>query len=238
MFLDPYYTEHDDAVCISSEQASQFAKQECADFNPIHDPGAKRFCVPGDLLFSIALAKFGISQTMRFKFMGMVGENTMLRVFSLDPSRSRLAITDENDKRLLEIDRIGEKSRSPELIEALIKNYIVFSGQNFPALLMPLMKKHQVMFNPARPLVMYDSMSFELDTLELDELQVALDEACLEVEGKRAEEFLHFKILNDGQVVGRGVKTAVLGGLKPYDHDVITRFAEEYEKRRAAFLQP
>lgn len=168
--------------------------------------------------------------------MGMVSENTMLRVFPLDPSRSQLAITDEKGKRLLEIDRIGDRSRSPKLIETLIKNYILFSGQNFPALLMPLMKKHQVMFNPARPLVMYDSMSFELDTLELGALQVSLDEANLEVEGKRAEEFLHFKLLNDGQVVGRGVKKAVIGGLKPYDHDAITVFAEGYEKRRATFL--
>ncbi len=32
------------------------------DFNPIHDEDNKRFCVPGDLLFSVLLANVGLSQ--------------------------------------------------------------------------------------------------------------------------------------------------------------------------------
>jgi hypothetical protein len=48
MFLSPYFTKQDQSVFISAQQASDFAKKIAGDFNPIHDVGAKRFCVPGD----------------------------------------------------------------------------------------------------------------------------------------------------------------------------------------------
>ena len=51
----------DSAGCyeVSAEQGSRFAKEVAGDFNPIHDHDSKRFCVPGDLLFAIALSDFG-----------------------------------------------------------------------------------------------------------------------------------------------------------------------------------
>ena len=101
---------------------------------------------------------------------------------------------------------------------------------------MPLMQKHQVMFNPARPLVMYNSMSFELESLTVQHsLQVKLSDAFLEVNGKRADELLHFNIFDGDTCIGRGVKEAVISGLKPYEHETISAFSQAYEARRTAF---
>jgi hypothetical protein len=234
MLLDPYYSQKDNSITISATQASTFAKKECQDFNPIHDPDSKRFCVPGDLLFALALKEYGVSESMNFTFTNMVGDSVALN-FPKD-SGDHIVVTNDQGKSVLEITKSGKSSDDIELIESLIKKYVVFSGQNFPTLLMPLMKQHQVMFNPARPLVMYNSMNFEFDTLSLNNpVHVELAESTLEVEAKRANEFLHFDIYDGDKVIGRGVKTVVVGGLKPYDHDSITAFAENYLANRNAF---
>jgi len=234
MLLDPYYIQQDSNITISAAQASIFAKKECQDFNPIHDPDSKRFCVPGDLLFSLALKEYGVSKSMSFTFTNMVGDNIPLTF--PEATSDDIVVTNAQGKSVLEINKSGEMTQDLDLIESLIKNYVVFSGQNFPTLLMPLMKKHQVMFNPARPLVMYNSMSFEFDSLTLtNPLRVELAESKLEVESKRANEFLHFDIYDGDKIIGRGIKTVVVGGLKPYDHDAITAFADNYLANRNAF---
>ncbi len=62
MYLDPFFTTENGQTVIRPEQASQFAKEVSDDFNPLHNPEHKRFCVPGDLLFALSLAKYGLSQ--------------------------------------------------------------------------------------------------------------------------------------------------------------------------------
>lgn len=234
MLLDPYYKQQGSKITISAEQASTFAKKECQDFNPIHDPSSKRFCVPGDLLFSLALQQYGVSESMNFAFTNMVGDNVPLNFPKIDGNK--IVITNEQGKSVLEINRTGETTHDPELIESIIKKYVIFSGQNFPSLLMPLMKKNQVMFNPARPLVMYNSMNFKFDNLTLtNPLHVKLADTKLEVETKRANNFLHFDIYDGDKIIGRGVKTMVIAGLKSYDHEAITAFSESYSARRNAF---
>jgi hypothetical protein len=234
MLLESYYSKNDNIIRISAEQASSFAKQQCHDFNPIHDPENKRFCVPGDLLFSLALNEYGVSESMSFTFTNMVGADMGLIFPQTDDEQ--IVITNEQGKSVLEISRQGNNSHDPQLIDSLIKNYVVFSGQNFPTLLMPLMKKHNVMFNPARPLVMYNSMSFEFDSLALNNpVDVKLADTYFEVQPKRADNFLHFDIADGEQIIGRGIKKLVVAGLKPYEHESITAFSEVYEARRAAF---
>lgn len=78
MFLDDFHTLTDGRIRISAQQASQFAKRIAGDYNPIHNPDARRFCVPGDLLFALVLARFGLSQRMSFRFLSMVGDGTPL----------------------------------------------------------------------------------------------------------------------------------------------------------------
>ena len=71
MIIDQYFSEPNGRICFTREQGSNFAKQMANDFNPLHDADAKRFCIPGDLLFAIILAKYGINQHMQFIFSGM-----------------------------------------------------------------------------------------------------------------------------------------------------------------------
>lgn len=234
MLLDPYYSKENNIIKISALQASSFAKQQCNDFNPLHDVQAKRFCVPGDLLFSLALLEYGVSESMSFTFTNMVGDNIGL-IFP-ETDADTIVVTTEAGKSVLEITRSGKRCLHAPLISSLIKNYVRFSGQNFPSLLMPLMEKHQVMFNPARPLVMYNSMSFEFDNLLLNnEMEVNLSSSEFEVQGKRADNFLHFELCDGDIVIGRGIKKMVVAGLKAYDHEAITAFSEAYEASRDAY---
>ena len=236
MELGQYFSQGDQIIAISADQASHFAKTECQDFNPIHDPDNKRFCVPGDLLFSIALNKYGVSKSMTFNFTGMVGADMGLNF--PETNEDFILISNEKDKGVMEIERAGEIEYDNAFIDALISKYVLFSGQNFPSLLMPLMKEHNVMFNPARPLVMYNSMSIEFDYFKVEgELDLVLSKAKMESEPKRATSFIYFDIVDrpNGNVIGRGVKKSVLAGLKTYDHQAITDFANAYEARRGAF---
>jgi hypothetical protein len=234
MLLAPFFTTKNNLISVSAQQASDFAKQQCFDFNPIHDPENKRFCVPGDLLFSLALNVYGVSESMSFTFTNMVGADVGL-VFP-DTDADTIIITNEQGKSVLEIERKGNINKDKKFVESLIKNYGQFSGQNFPTLLMPLMKEHGVMFNPSRPLVMYNSMSFEFNCVDFnDEMQLKLANSSLDVEPKRANSFLHFDLFDGDKLAGKGIKRLVIAGLKPYDDEVITEFAKGYEARRDAF---
>ena len=70
-------------LSINADQASEFAKTVSNDFNPIHDPGNRRFCVPGDLLFALAVERYGLAQSMEFHFSGLVSADTAL-IFPFD----------------------------------------------------------------------------------------------------------------------------------------------------------
>ncbi|MHA7879101.1 MAG: DUF3581 domain-containing protein [Saccharospirillum sp.] len=232
MFLDPYHSEQDGHVLISADQGSQFAKRVAGDFNPIHNPDNKRFCVPGDLLFSLVLAKYGLSQRMSVRFSGMVGAETPL-VF---PQRDEgvIDITDVNGKAYLHVEHSGETSHDPALIECLARNYVAFSGQNFPYIFVPLLKKHQVMFNPKRPLVIYESMAFELDSIDLNQPTLELDQTSLDVNGKRADALFEFVIKAAGQTVGKGTKKLIVSGLQPYDAELMQGVIDEFNALQAA----
>jgi hypothetical protein len=235
MLLDPFYNTQDNKIVVSAEQASSFAKRQCFDFNPIHDPENKRFCVPGDLLFSLALHTYGVSESMSFTFTNMVGAGVGLIFPETDDDL--IVVTNEQGKSVLEIIRKGKINKDSDFIESLIKHYGQFSGQNFPTLLMPLMKEHGVMFNPSRPLVMYNSMSFEFTSVDFEQaMQLKLADSTLEVEPKRANSFLHFDIFDGDKVAGKGIKKLVVAGLRPYNEEVLMPFVEVYEARKGEFL--
>ena len=114
MFLNPFFNKSNEFVTISADQASNFAKSVANDFNPIHDPDAKRFCVPGDLLFALTLAKYGLSKTMSFRFEGMVGKDLLLDFpESID---SEFLLKDSNEKHYLTVNRDGDNIQNIDLI--------------------------------------------------------------------------------------------------------------------------
>ena len=230
MFLQSFYTQSENHFSVSGEQGSQFAKQICNDYNPIHDPDSKRFCVPGDLLFALSLNNYGLSERMNFDFSGLVPADKQL-LFPTSES-TELVIKDEREKAYLTILREGNNSSEQNAIEHLVKSYVAFSGHSFPYVLVPLMEQNQVMINNNRPLVMYQSMSLSIDHLELDQPEVKLINADMQVEGKRGNVTLHFAINDTGKAVGRGEKKLVLSGLREFDSLAMDQLIKEYEARK------
>jgi hypothetical protein len=233
MLLEDYYSETEAGICFTRKQASAFAKGVAADFNPLHDEDAKLFCVPGDLLFSLTLAKFGLSQQMCFTFSGMVSDQVPLHFASL--SEHKRAIVDEQGKEYLIIEGRGEVSSDARLIREFTHSYVKFSGHNFQHILVPLMHQHGVMLNPKRPLVMYQSMSVELNTLDITGIELELVESVLEVKGKKGDVRMEFCLMAGGAVVGRGIKRMAVRGLQPYEAETVALMVKAYEGFKAAY---
>ncbi|MFQ5643080.1 MAG: DUF3581 domain-containing protein [Thiogranum sp.] len=230
MLLENYYSEDDAKITFSRQQASDFAKNVAGDFNPIHDPDAKRFCVPGDLLFSLVLAKCGLSRKMRFVFSGMVNDGVALNF--PDTSSATLDISDANGKKYLSLERSGETTRDSRLVCDLTSSYVRFSGQTFPHILVPLMAEQQVMINPDRPLVIYESMAIDLDRLDFTGPQLESTRSVLEVDGKRGSVRLEFCLRAGNEIVGRGEKAMVISGLRAYDADRVQAMVDNYASRK------
>lgn len=233
MFLSPYFLKQNQSISVSAQQASDFAKKIAQDFNPIHDVGAKRFCVPGDLLFALVLTQYGLSQSMKFTFAGMVGDGVELQF--PEQVNDSFSICDNRDKTYLNVSRRGDISRCDAQTESFIRHYVAFSGHNFIDILMPLMKRHQVMINPDRPLVIYESMSFDLMTLDFVEVQLSLVQQELKIDGKRGDVTLHFELHSGDTLVGTGIKTLVMSGLRTYDEAQAMQMCATYEGRKTDF---
>ncbi|PMR74443.1 DUF3581 domain-containing protein [Billgrantia endophytica] len=233
MFLDSYHTQMGSRISITSQQASDFAKCVAGDFNPIHDAGARRFCVPGDLLFALVLSRFGLSRHMDFHFRSMVGDSTALCL--QEHHNGQLAVSDEGGKRYLDVTRRGEVTTDEAAVEAFTRCYVAFSGRNFPHVLKPLLEEQGVMFNPRRPLVIYDSMGFTLERLDLSRPSLELVDSSLEVNGKRGDVRLKFRITDNGNEVGSGAKKLVVSGLCDYDAEAMSEIVAEFYRLKAAY---
>lgn len=234
MFLNKFYSLHEGAVSISAEQASMFAKEVAHDFNPLHDVDAKRFCVPGDLLFSLALKKYGLSQNMHFTFSGMVGHGVLLNF--PDTDAEQIDVDDPQGKTYLQVERSGSLSRDKALIESFTRDYVAFSGQNFPYVLVPLLAKENVMFSLTRPLVIYESMTLSFDHLDFHQASVEMLTPNMEVNGKRASAFLHFQIKSGEQAVGLGFKKLAISVSNGYESEPMQAFVDEYLDRKNSYL--
>lgn len=242
MLLDPYHTAAGDLCRVSAEQGSAFAKRIADDFNPLHDAGNSRFCVPGDLLFALILTRQGLSQSMRLHFEGMATAGMALRI----PTQATAAFAlTAADKTLVRVERTGALSRDQRLIEQLVRGYVSFSGRNFPHILVPLMEQHGVMINPERPLVIYEGMAFELATVDPPaaatpdqppDLRLELLDSTLDVDGKRARAHLRFAWRLGADQIGSGAKTLLLSGLRPLDHGALQDLMRRYEGWRESWL--
>ena len=227
--LSPFYHQcKNNKITFTREQGSNFAKLIADDYNPLHDAGAKKFCVPGELLFSLVLQKYGISQKMHFTFSGMVTENVELE---FPEAADEFDITD-GDKVYLSVKRSGEVSTCPDLTESLTKNYVEFSGTTFPHVIIPIMGEQDVMINPARPMVIYESMSIDLQRLDISSPELAFSEPVFELNGKRGKIILRFNILDQGVVVGTGVKNMLVSGIRGYCQETVDDLINFYNQRK------
>lgn len=233
--LNTFWSVDGDRLRISSEQGSRFAKEIAGDWNPLHDVGARRYCVPGDLLFAVVLHRYGLRERMRFRFEGMLGDGQSLCLPTGPAHESdsgQLVLTDTTDKPCLLVDTEGAVCADASAVDAFTRCYVAFSGQNFPHFLQPLMAEQGVMFNLDRPLVIYDSMAFSLHApVPVSGLDMALSGRRLEVDGRRAVATLEFAISADGVRIGDGAKRLLIGGLQPYDGDRVQAFIDAYRER-------
>lgn len=234
MNIANYYNLNEQQVSFTRNQASSFAKGVAGDFNPIHDVDHRRFCVPGDLLFSVFLAQYGVNQEMKFEFSGMVLDTTQL-IFP-DQVQDVFSLQDANEKAYMEIEVAGENSKDADFISMLSEKYVQFSGKTFPDILVPLMKQENVMINPARPLIIYKNMEICLDKLSGSHLTLELKNAALKKNGKKGEVRLEFSILSDGEAIGHGAKNLLLSGLREYDAAQLDDVITSYAQRKSDFL--
>jgi hypothetical protein len=230
MLLSDYYAIDAAGLQISADQASNFAKAIAGDFNPLHDPDNRRFCVPGDLLFTVLLQHYGISQSMQFRFSGMVGANVTLQLEE-DPGEA-YELRDAAGKTYLHVDRSGDVTQDSELIERLAGSYVAFSGQNFPHILVPLLQDQGVMINIERPMVIYESMDFKLERVDIPNVKLRLADSRMTVDGKRGAVRLMFEFLCGDTVVGTGCKRLLLSGLRPYEQGGMEKLVNAYLARR------
>ena len=233
MLIENYCPISADKISFTRQQGSDFAKQVANDFNPLHNIDAKRFCVPGDLLFSVIIAKSGLHKKMTFDFSGMVSDNVNLTF----PQHidENFDIKDDKEKTCLSVSVSGEKTSNPDLINALTKAYVDFSGHTFPDILVKLMAENDVMINPARPMVMYQSMSIDLHTLDASSVSLKLAKTSLAIDSKRGDAWLEFDLLSDNKVIGHGKKHMLLSGLRAYQQDSIDAMVTQYHESKAQY---
>lgn len=233
MNLEKYYHLEGSRLSFTRQQASEFAKQIAGDFNTLHDVDSKRFCVPGDLLFSVIIHHYGLRQTMGFSFSGMVGDDVTLILPEVNARE--ISIYDENDKKYLDVSSNGALSRNPGLIDSLTRNYVEFSGYTFPNVLIPLMQENNVMMNPERPLVIYDHMRISLDTLDIDSIDLTLSNSAFRQYGKRGDIALNYDLSCNGERVGKGQKKMVVSGLREYDQAGVDGLIDKYTKNKSRY---
>lgn len=240
MNLKHYYSESSSSdseleqFSFSKQQACDFAKGVANDFNAIHDADSSRFCVPGDLLFSVVLSKLGLSQEVTVNFAGMINDDRKLHIAKLDESHAQLQ--DQDDKCYLKVAHQGQHTFDQALISNLVQEYVRFSGQNFPHILEPLLKQHELMLNLNRPLVIYESMSLHLDSLELENASIEFAGGELVPEGKRYIALLNFKVMGKNGQLGIGQKRMVLGKLLPFEQAVSDELVQKYTNKRDLYL--
>lgn len=229
MWLDDFFQQSGQEFSFTRAQASRFAKHIADDFNPIHDIDAKRFCVPGDLLFALTLAHSGLAQTMDFSFADMVQDGVNLH---FDEDADEVRVVDANQKRYMAMARAGEQLNNAKLAEQLTRAYVAFSGHTFPHILVPLWREQGVMINPARPMVIYQSMHLQFDRLDIEDLQLEAAGSTMTVDGKRGQVKVSFIFKDGAQVVGRGEKSLVLSGLREFNEADVAGVVSYYDERK------
>ena len=226
MNISNYFSVEDGTLSFEPKLASAFAKNVAGDFNPLHDPDNKRFCVPGDLLFSVLLNRYGVYTDVAVEFLGMLGGSSTVTL----PSElgTKQTFSDSRDKDVLIVTCAGNKTEDAAFISELTEQYVRFSGKTFPDVLEPLMREHNVMINPARPLVIYQSMRLSMDSLSGSQLSVELTGAELLVEGRKGSVELAFGLKSGNKDIGTGSKSMVLGGLRAYDAEAMQVIVDDY----------
>ena len=237
MELAKYFAIKDGIVSFTEQQASTFAKGVAGDFNMLHDPGSRRFCVPGDLLFCVLLNRYGIARNTAVQFSGMLDADTQMVL--PDIASETMHIRDTRERELLSLFRSGDQFADAGFIDALSEAYVTFSGHTFPDILVPLMRSANVMSNPVRPMIIYKDMSLELAHANVESVStnvsLVLNNTDINVNGRKGAVRLTFDIKMDGNVIGSGEKNLVLSGLRDFDESAMQTVVDQYNQWRSDY---
>ena len=233
MFLKPFYTQQGSCFSFSQQQASAFAKHIANDYNKIHDVDNQHFCVPGDLLFAVSLATFGLSEQISIDFTGKVKNDVDLQFTPF--ADNKCAIVNTAEQALMQLEMQGDNAHDEEIVTKLIKEYVHFSGKNFPNVMVPLMQEHQLMFNPSKALIMYRRMQINMTRVNLNNICLCYDDAVIEVRGKRATIIFKFNFYDGDELVGTGHKEMLVSGLLPYEESAMDDVIAAYHAIKANY---
>lgn len=232
--ISRYVTEGDAGMHFSQIQANHFAKGVAGDFNPIHDIGAKRFCVPGDLLFAALLNRYGVYDSLTVDLMSLVSADVVVELPKTLSAQNEFC--DAQGRHILSLNVSGNSTSDAAFVSSLVQQYVQFSGKTFPDILVELMRENNVMINPARPLVIYKDMSLQLDALTGDNLTLELDKATLDADGKKGKACLRFVIKNGGDIIGGGEKNMLLSGLREFDEAAMGDVVAQYTAWKSSYV--
>lgn len=233
MNLQDYYQYKEGALRFEREKASQFAKQVAGDFNPIHDIDARRFCVPGDLLFAVLVERHGLFSSMEIEFSGMVTERSEVLT---QEAPDVIRFVNESGADFIVAHHNNQSCGDSVFAKSLTEAYIQFSGQTFPHILVPMMHEHDVMINTARPIVMYRRMSLSLKACTGTDISLAYTGSKFEANGKKGEASFFFDIKSNDETIGTGMKNMLLSGLRPFDQEAVDGIIAEYGSWKSDWL--
>jgi len=186
--------------------------------------------VPGDLLFSLSLGRYGISESMTFDFQGMIGGESELH---FEETTTNIVVKDQKDKNYMSVTRNGNISKNETFVEGLIRSYVAFSGETFPHIIVALMKKEGMMVNAQRPMVIYDNMKLSFTSFSENAPEVVLKNSKFDVNGKRGLVTMEFDLRADGQSIGSGEKQIIMSGLRPFEQEGVDLLVEIYNQAKA-----
>jgi len=230
MFTEDFYTCSGENYIFSKQQGSDFAKEIAGDFNPLHDVDNSRFCIPGDLLFSVMLSEFGVNKQMHFDFQGMISGDMPIHFSSSDES---IIAENDKDKTVLSLNKNGDVSKNKVFTEGLIRSYVAFSGKTFPHIIIQLMKEKDVMINTRKPMVIYDQMSLSFKKFSDVAPEVLLKNCDFDVNGKRGVVTMNFDITAKDELIGTGEKKIIMSSLRPYEQSEIDYLVDTYNSAKA-----
>jgi hypothetical protein len=84
-------------------------------------------------------------------------------------------------------------------------------------------------------MVMYESMTIDLDRLDIHSPSLEVDHNEVVVKGKRGEAQVAFNLVDSGNVVGRGRKRMILSGLRQYEQQVMDAVTADLNQRKLNF---
>lgn len=221
----------DGKYLVSEKDGSNFAKEVCLDYNPIHDEGNLDFAVPGDLLLSLFVWQNGLPCDGSVAFKKPVKGDLELKIDLDGISNSG---TDEELVILKNLSSIY--LTSIKFYKDFMAEYCLLSGSLFPEKLGEVFSDSGLMPGVEKPLVMYSGVDFDLNMDKFSlydcDLSLNLGEINYKVLRKNMMKIgVGVDVLIDDENVGSLTKNLVCFETVPFSEaglsELVTRYSQK-----------